>query len=164
MIQMNNVLTTVIVIPDLGIELQPLSFVRLDSIVSDDQIIASHDLISASVQFVVDGVVTLYQDLIAILTKINEYQHEKIASLVHNLNENAYFETTKVNGLTSTITYYTDSIKSIKIKEEEVFRSSGGKVSYIITTRYKNGIPVEKSTEQLNRISGKVVNTNTTVA
>jgi len=85
--------------------------------------------------------------------------HRPLDQLVHEIAEDAYLEITRVTGKTSAITYWTDSGKTIKIRDTVITRDGGGKVSQTVVTQYDAaGAPItgETLTTTITRSGGKV--------
>lgn len=66
---------------------------------------------------------------------ITEGQHEVLDTLVHDLSENYYLETTRSSGRVTDIIAWTDSGKTLKIREVNVTRSAG-LVSQVVEKQY----------------------------
>ena len=61
--------------------------------------------------------------------------HEVLDTLVHNLAESCYFEVTRTGNRISDLTWWTDSGKTVKVREINVTRTSG-KISQIVIKQY----------------------------
>lgn len=86
--------------------------------------------------------------------------HRTLDQLIHEIAEDAYLEVVRTTGKVSSITYWTDSGKTIKIRETLITRDVGGKVSQTVETQYDvagNPIAGEILTTALTRSAGKVV-------
>lgn len=148
-----------IVIADLAMEIGPDETVDLNNY-SARELLASSDfpLIFNETETKINGESVNYQTFVARLTSLTVEKHETLATLKHNVSENYFFETTKDSaGQTQLITYYEDSSKQSKIREEEVSRNAEGSVSQIIIREYDDNILIKTETQLLNRsASGKV--------
>jgi len=85
--------------------------------------------------------------------------HRSLDQLVHEISEDAYLEITRSAGKTSAITYWTDSGKTIKIRDTVITRDIGGKVSQTVITQYDAAgaaITGETLTTTITRSGGKV--------
>ncbi|MCW4039989.1 MAG: hypothetical protein NWE83_04450 [Candidatus Bathyarchaeota archaeon] len=72
--------------------------------------------------------------------------------------EDVYIEPTRTNGLITTITTWTDSGKTIKIRENEVTRTNG-LITQIVNRLYDvGGILKETQTQTIVRANGLVAN------
>lgn len=88
--------------------------------------------------------------------------HRAEDQLVHEIAEDSYTETEETAGKTTAVRTYTDSGKTLKIREEE-YTYTGGKVTTIVTKQYDGaGTLVETYTETLT-YSGADVDTITGV-
>ena len=68
-------------------------------------------------------------------TGLNPATHEVLDTLVHNLAESCYFEVTRTGNRISDLTWWTDSGKTVKVREVNVTRTSG-KISQIVVKQY----------------------------
>jgi hypothetical protein len=87
--------------------------------------------------------------------------HRPLDQLVHEVAENSFLDIVKTGVKTSSVTYWTDSGKTIKIRESLITRDGNGKVSQTVETQYDaagNPITGETLTTTLTRVGGKVVN------
>jgi hypothetical protein len=85
-------------------------------------------------------------------------QHRNIDQLVHDIAEDAYTEITKVGGVTTNVTIWTDNGKTIKIRESQITRTAG-KVSQTVDIQYDAAGAVivgETLTKTYNRTGGQV--------
>ena len=152
-----NIYNDTIYIQDLGIELESNESLELLTNFIKDEIIQSQDLETIYnnnyIQFLIDNNVSTYSQVIDAITGMTSIQHENLDTLQHNLSEPAYFETTKNSEQkTYLITYYADSTKTLKIRQEEIIRDNDGKTSQIILRQYDNDGNVYKTEIQtLNR-------------
>jgi len=88
-------------------------------------------------------------------------QHRALDQLVHEIADSSYLEVTRTAGKVSAITYWTDSGKTIKIREVVITRDGNGKVSQTVETQYDAaGAPItgEILTTTITRSGGKVEN------
>lgn len=159
MIQIKNNTATEAIINDLGLIVPPAEIFQLDRLYTEEELIESDDLENPKLQYFVEGIQLTYVEFIRRLTRLNMYQHDRLNSLKHNLSENAFFEVEKENDTVKTITYYTNSLKTNKIREEEIVRQSG-LVYQIIRRQYdSNNNIVETEVETLVRSpEGSVLN------
>lgn len=162
MIELVNNKTWVIVINDLGIELQPGERIELSNL-TDKQIVESIDLPTVDAIFELDGTEIDYTKMIEYTKKITHIDHINEKTHAHNVRESNFFDTEKVDGATSKITYFTDATKTVKVREEEIIRDVDGKVAEIISTVYKYGEIEEVEIQTLNRIDGKVDSISTVI-
>lgn len=87
---------------------------------------------------------------------ITPLKHETADSLVHSLAETSYEELTRVSGQVSNVTIWTDSGKSVKVRETDITRSSG-QVSVIIDKQYDAvGVLAQTMTGTITRSGGQV--------
>lgn len=159
-----NISADIITIPDLAIQLNPTESVDLISYNVKD-LLSSSDLpsifTSGSADIKIDGTSVNWSGFVTKLTSVTIENHEALHSLKHNIAEDSFFETTKEDGKTKLITYYADSTKSSKLREEEITRDNNGKVASIITRNYDGSGNIETTeTQKLNRdaTTGKVKN------
>jgi hypothetical protein len=85
--------------------------------------------------------------------------HRALDQLVHEVSEDAFLEIVRVAGKTSSITYWTDSGKTLKIRDTVITRDGGGKVSQTVITQYDAAgaaITGETLTTTITRSGGKV--------
>lgn len=66
---------------------------------------------------------------------ITEAQHEALDTLVHDLSENYYLEVVRTSGRVTDIITWTDSGKTLKVREANITRTSGI-VSQIVEKQY----------------------------
>lgn len=162
-IEVINETTVTTSINDLGIELQPGERINLLNI-EDKYILESVDLPNSGVSYFVDGVVKTYETVRRYIQKLNEYDHIHVDTHAHNIRDDSFFDTEKINGKTVRITYYRDAAKTQKIREEQILRIDGV-VDRIISTIYddeENIIEIE--TQTLNRdVDGKVESITTLI-
>lgn len=163
-ITLRNIGSEIVTISDLAIQLEPLSEVDLMAYQTRD-LIASADLpvimASGNVEIMINEKSASYPTMVARLTSLTAAEHNVLPTLKHNVSQDYFFETTKnATGQTELITYYTDSTKSLKIREEEVVRSGAGTVVEIVVREYdKDGNIVTTERQILNRgADGKVEN------
>lgn len=158
---LTNTGTERIIIADLAMEIGPDETVDLNNY-QVCELLASEDLplIFSETDTKINGESVNYPTFVAKLTSLTVEKHEAIATLKHNVSENYFFETTKdASGQTQLITYYEDSTKSAKIREEEVARNAEGSVSQIIIREYDDNVLVKTETQLLNRdLTGRVIN------
>lgn len=148
-------------IRDLGIILAENEFINLLNNFNKEDLLQSADLETAinniNVTVSIDGLVVNYEDFIDKISSFTKYEHNTLNKIQHNLYKDNYFKTTKLNGTTKYITYYTDETMTEKIQEDEVIRDVSGKVSQIVSRIYENGLVVQELNQLLNRdVSGKV--------
>lgn len=120
---------------------------------------------SENVEVKINNILVNHNTMAAKLTSMTAADHETLQTLKHNVSQDYYFETVKnTAGQTAFITYYADSSKSLKIREEEILRNDAGSVSEIIIREYDSlGIPVVTERQILNRgATGKVENITVT--
>lgn len=87
---------------------------------------------------------------------ITEPEHDALNDIVHALAETNYQEVTRTSGKVTNITHWTNSGKTIKIREVAITRSSG-KVSQIDIIQYNNSsTEVQRMTGVITRSSGQV--------
>lgn len=87
---------------------------------------------------------------------ISTPQHRALDQLVHDIAETSYLEVTRTQGRVSSIIVWTDSGKTVKIREVLITRSNGT-VSQIVTKQYNgSGTLVETLTDTVTRSGGKV--------
>lgn len=93
-----------------------------------------------------------------VVTSAEGASHESIDSLVHNLAENSYEEVTRSGGLVTSVIVWTDSGKTVKIRETTLTRS-GGLISTIVEKQYDAaGALVQTLTGTVARTGGVVSN------
>lgn len=66
---------------------------------------------------------------------ITESEHEDLDTLVHRLSESRYTEVTRTGGLVTSVTDWTDSGKTTKVRECTVSRT-GNLISSIVEKQY----------------------------
>lgn len=158
-----NETSSVIVVNDLGIELQPTEKTNLLNI-HEKYILESEDLASAGLTYYIDNIKRPYDEVILYIKKLNVFDHKEVDTHAHNILDDSYFDTEKTNNMTSKITYYRDVAKTQKIREEEIIRTTDGTVDRIISKIYnESGIVVETETQTLNRDGDGRVDTITTL-
>lgn len=169
-ITLTNNSQEIISIKDLALELRPGESVLLSSY-TDKQLLESSDLQAVmtsnpNVLVTMAGTSVNHTSLTSGLTNMTMANHESANTLKHNVSENYYFETTKENDQTKFITYYTDSLKINKIREEEIVRTEVGTVSQIIIKNFNDEGNLESTEIQvLNRnVFGKVENISVTTS
>jgi len=81
--------------------------------------------------------------------------HEALDSLVHELAETSYEEVTRLGGLVTDVIVWTDSGKTIKVREMNLTRASG-RVSVIVRKQYNAGVLVQTMTSTITRSGGHV--------
>jgi hypothetical protein len=82
--------------------------------------------------------------------------HRALDQLVHELAEDAYTEITRTAGQVTNVTTWTDSGKTVKIRESQITRTAG-QVSQTVDIQYDAvGTEVERMTRTYNRTSGQV--------
>jgi len=89
---------------------------------------------------------------------ITEGQHEALDTLVHEVAEDAYLEVVRSGGKVVDMIYWTDSGKTVKIRETNITRSAG-KVSQIVRKHYDGAgviITGQTLTGTVSRTSGQV--------
>jgi hypothetical protein len=156
MIRLVNDKTWVVEVEDLGIELQPTESINLENL-ADKDIVESRNLKNTTAIFQLDGVTIDYNTAMKYIRKLSHFTHvEDEKTHAHNVRESSFFDTEKVNGMTSKITYYMDATKTDIIREEEIIRDVDGSVSQIISKIYKDGVIEETETQTLNRVDGRV--------
>lgn len=89
-------------------------------------------------------------------TGITEPQHAALDTLTHDIAETSYYEVTRTGNLITTMIWWTNSGKTIKIREVSITRS--GNLASIVTTKQYDGSGVLKNTytETITR-SGNLV-------
>lgn len=80
---------------------------------------------------------------------ISEAQHRSLDQLVHLIAETSYEELEYTGNRVDAVRIWTDSGKTVKIREEEL-TYTGNKVTQIVTKQYNAGVLVETLTETLN--------------
>lgn len=163
MIELVNNTTQILRVNDLGIELKPSEKLDIEN-VNEKNILQSNDLKTTLLTFELDGVGITYDEMIKHIKRLNHFDHIAEDTHAHNIRDDSFFDTEKVGGLTNKITYYHDSAKTQKIREEEIIRV-GGAVSQIKSTVYDdNENIVEIETQTLNRDgAGKVESITTSI-
>jgi hypothetical protein len=87
---------------------------------------------------------------------ITEAQHEVLDTLVHDLSETSYLEVTRTSGQVSDVTVWTDSGKTIKVREALVTRSAG-QASVVVEKQYNGaGTLVQTLAHTITRSAGQV--------
>lgn len=87
---------------------------------------------------------------------LTEATHEGLDTLIHRIAQTSHLDIVRQAGKVETITYWTDSNKTTKIREIEITRTSG-KVSEIVETQFDGlGQPVQTLTGTVQRTNGKV--------
>jgi len=167
-ITFKNTGTTPITIPDLALHIKGGEEIDLAGF-QTRELLASTDLQSImaveGVEVDIDGRMVSHTTMAANLTNISAAEHETLRTLKHNVSQDYFFETVKnASGQTILIAYYTDSSKSLKIREEEILRNDAGSVSEIIIREYDSlGNPVVTERQILNRgTTGRVENITVT--
>ncbi len=157
MIELVNDKTWMIEVDDLGIELQQGEKIDLEDI-TDKLILESGDLATTVAIFHLDSVEIDYETVIKYIKKINHFNHvEDEKTHAHNIRETSFFDTEKIGGMTSKITYYKDVTKLEKVREEEIIRNIvTNAVEQIKSTIFKDGVIEEIETQTLNRVGGRV--------
>lgn len=156
MIEFINDKTWVVQVNDLGIELQPTENMNIENL-TDKEIIESIDLITTTGIFQLDGITIDYDTMIKYIKKLNHFNHvEDEKTHAHNVRESSFFDTEKIDGMTSKITYYKDATKIDKVREEEIIRDIDGSVEQIKSTIFNDGVIEEVETQTLNRVDGRV--------
>ena len=85
-------------------------------------------------------------------------QHRDLDQLVHDIVEDAFTEITRVGGVATNVTIWTDNGKTIKIRESQITRTAG-KVSQTVDIQYDAAGAVivgETMTKTYNRTNGQV--------
>jgi hypothetical protein len=93
---------------------------------------------------------------------ITEGQHENLDTLTHNLAETLYEEPTYTDGQVSAITWWTNSGKTTKIREE-LYTRTNGQVSQIVLKHYDGTgalITGQTITKTVTRTGGRVTYTD----
>jgi hypothetical protein len=73
-----------------------------------------------------------------------------IENLVHDISEASYMEITRTSGLVTNITYWTDSGKTVKIREIDITRTNG-LVSSVVRKQYISGVLDSTETNTITR-------------
>lgn len=95
---------------------------------------------------------------------ITEQTHKDLDQLVHNIAETSYIEYVYSGNIVTDIITWTDSGKTIKVREEN-YTYSSGKVTTIITKQYDElGSLAETLTETLNYTAGKLTSEDLVLA
>lgn len=81
---------------------------------------------------------------------INHNNLSNIENLVHDISEASYMEVTRTSGLVTNITYWTDSGKTVKIREIDITRTNG-LVSSVIRKQYISGVLDSTETNTITR-------------
>lgn len=89
---------------------------------------------------------------------LSQLSHRALDQLVHEVAEDSYEEITRdINGRVSGIIYWTDSGKTLKIREYALTRNVDAKVEIVTTYQYNgSGTVAETYVETLSRTSGQV--------
>ena len=164
MFELVNETTNIITVNDMGIELGNGESLDIEMF-TDKEIIESVDLSSTLLTIEMDGIAITYDVLIEYIKKLNKYTHLEVDTHAHNIVDDAVFETEKVNGKTSKITYYKDAAKTKKLREESIIRNINGAVIQIISEVYGDDDLVEETeTQTLTRgSSGTVIGIETDI-
>ena len=162
MIELVNDKTWIVKVQDLGIELQPNESMNLENI-SERDLLDSEDLTTQTGTLKIDSVITDYDTVIKYIKKLNHYEHLQVKTHAHNIRGTSFFDTEKVDGMTSKITYYTDGTKTNKVREEEIIRDINGGVYKIESKVYNNNVVEEKEIQTFDRVDGKVDSIYTTL-
>lgn len=91
---------------------------------------------------------------------ISEGQHEDLDTLVHEVAEDSYLEVVRSGTKISSIVYWTDSGKTVKIREVLITRTTG-KVSQIVRKHYDGTgaiITGQTLTGTVTRSNSKIAN------
>ena len=89
-------------------------------------------------------------------TYLTPADHLTIDQLVHLIAETSYQEITRTGGQVTNVSYWTNSSKTIKIRETDITRASG-QVSQIVLKQYDNlGVLSQTLTGVVTRTSGQV--------
>lgn len=89
-------------------------------------------------------------------TGLNAGSHRALDQLVHMLAEDAYTEITRTAGQVTNVTTWTNSGKTVKIRESQITRTAG-QVSQTVDIQYDAvGTEVERMTRTYNRTAGQV--------
>ena len=111
--------------------------------------------------YIFDG--SNWKDLLEYTNFIDD--HENIPTLKHNIAQDHYeeIERNQVN-LTTSITAYTDSTKSQKIREIVVQRDSFYRTTSVIYNQYdENGVLIQRETQEIQRDqTGKIISIQST--
>lgn len=153
---LTNISSEEVSIDDLGIILKPGESTSLNYF-NEIQIIESVDLRVKFdlVQIKLNDSVVSYVDFITSFQKLTTKQHEDLNTLQHNQSKESFMQSTKIDGKTKYITYYRDSSKLLKEREEEIERDENGR-SLVITQRQydDNGNLLYTEVQTLNRENG----------
>lgn len=83
--------------------------------------------------------------------------HLAVDQLVHNIAETSFFQVSRSGGFVTTVTYWTDSGMSTKVRETTLSRT-GSQVSGIVDVQYDStGSAVQTLTGTVTRSSGQIV-------
>jgi len=169
-IELENIYSDKITIPDLGLELQTGSIVNMLSNYTRDEILESQDLETiyneGKIQFTIDSASSSLTQVIKALTGMTEHEHENAKTLKHWLSEPAYFQVERdEEDNVIRIVYYTNNSLSTKIRQEEIVRDIEGNVVEIIKKQFdSNGLESQTEKQILNRnTDGSVVSIETIV-
>ena len=87
---------------------------------------------------------------------VDRADHASIDDLVHGLAEDSYQEITRTAGAVTSVVVWTDSGKTVKIRETTITRS-GGQVSQTVEEQYDGaGLLIQTLTSTFTRVSGQV--------
>jgi hypothetical protein len=104
-----------------------------------------------------------WEDAYAAGGGIDAYEHRALDQLVHNLAENSFIEVIYSGNKVDSVIAWTDSGKTIKIREEQ-FVYDGNKIIQAITIQYNAfGVEVERLTEDFTYVANTVVSVTTTL-
>jgi hypothetical protein len=163
MIFIKNESSNILQIVSMGLEISPQDEVQLDSMFTDEQILESPELNNPNISWRMDAEASTYRQVIDNLTKLNVYNHNNLQTLGHNLDKNYYFEVEKT-GTQTIIHYYTDSTKTVKLKEDVVDRVNK-KASKITSKLFIGNDIVETFEETLHRSgNGRVTSITSNVS
>lgn len=87
---------------------------------------------------------------------ITENQHEHLDTLVHMLDETNYFEVTRSGGKITNAIHWTDSGKTVKVREVAITRSAGVITQVDVIQYDGSGVEVMRATGVITRSSGRV--------
>jgi len=157
MLELVNETSNTITINDLGIELETGESLDIEMF-TDKQIINSIDLESTLLTIKLDGVNITYKVLIRYIKKLNDFTHRQVDAHAHNVADDSIFDTEKIAGKTSKITYFKDAAKTRILREESIIRNINGAVVEIVSEIYDDDDElIETETQTLTRgIDGTV--------
>lgn len=72
-------------------------------------------------------------------TNIDHNNLSNVDNLVHEISQASYMEITRTSGLVTNVTYWTDSGKTVKIREIDITRISG-LISSFVRKQYISGV------------------------